>query len=79
MYMSSKSGLYLNGLNLHGAELKIHRGFSFLTPGGNWFPSVPFKMLQVLFPPVLPSTSACRFHQRSPVVVHVFASGQIKV
>ena len=64
-------------LNLHGAELKIHRGFSFLTPGGNWFPSVPFKMLQVLFPPVLPSTSARLFHQRSPVVVHVFAPGQI--
>ena len=44
--------------DLQGALLKIHSGFSLLTPGGNWLPSVPFRMLQVLFPPVLPSTSA---------------------
>ena len=55
--------------HLQKAGLKIHSGFSFCIPGGNWLPSVPLKMLHVLLPSLFPSTSAWPPQNWSPLLL----------
>merc|ERR1712226_1657040 len=73
---STSTSLFLTtNIDLQCAVLKIHSlstalyksPSSALTIGGNWLPSVPRMVLQVLFPPPLPSASTMPFHHRSPL------------